>query len=435
MRGSTSRRAALRLVVGMAPRMQHSDAKRSRTSGRSRVDGVVMNLGRVFGIRIQLHWSWLVIFTLLTLSLAGGVLPAWHPAWSPSLRWAVAIAACLLFFASILIHELAHSLVARARGLPVRRILLFLFGGVSNIERDPPSARDEFLITIVGPLTSFAVGIVCVSLGTVVAGREFRANPAAAVADLSPLATLLMWLGPVNLLLAAFNLVPGFPLDGGRVLRAILWATTHDLRRATRWAALVGRVVAMLFVIAGAAMLFGFRVPVWGAGSVNGLWLLMIGWFLYDAAVASVGQMEMKEALEDVPVARIMRRRVPEVSPDLPVSELVEHWMLQGEEERAFPVMEGDHLEGIVTLEDVRRTPRERWNDLRVVDIMTPERDLEVVEEGTAAGEALGKLLRGNLEQLPVVEKGHLEGIVRRADILRCVELRAGNGHERERAA
>ena len=197
----------------------------------------------------------------------------------------------------------------------------------------------------------------------------------------------------------------------------------------------MGRVVAMLFVIAGAAMLFGFRVPVWGAGSVNGLWLLMIGWFLYDAAVASVGQMEMKEALEDVPVARIMRRRVPEVSPDLPVSELVEHWMLQGEEERAFPVMEGDHLEGIVTLEDVRRTPRERWNDLRVVDIMTPERDLEVVEEGTAAGEALGKLLRGNLEQLPVVEKGRLEGLVRRADILRWVELRAGNGHERERAA
>lgn len=397
--------------------------------------GVVMNLGRVFGIRIQLHWSWLIIFTLLTLSLAGGVLPVWHPAWDATLRWSVAIAACVLFFVSIVLHELAHSLVAKARGLPVRRILLFMFGGVSNIERDPPSARDEFLITIVGPLTSFVIGIVCLYAGTALAGREFRTSPNPVAGNLSPIATLLLWLGPVNLLLAAFNLVPGFPLDGGRILRSILWATTHDLRRATRWAAGVGRVVAILFMISGAAMLFGFRVPGLGVGSMNGLWLLLIGWFLHDAAAASYGQLEMKEALEDVPVGRIMRRDVPQVPPELPVSELVEHWMLQGEEQRAFPVMEGDRLEGIVTLEDVRKTPRERWNDLRVVDIMTPERDLEVVEEGTAAGEALGKLLRGNLEQLPVVENGHLEGIVRRADILRWVELRAGLGNHHERAA
>jgi CBS domain-containing protein len=222
--------------------------------------------------------------------------------------------------------------------------------------------------------------------------------------------------------------VPGFPLDGGRILRSAIWAGTHDLRLATRWAVGVGRVVAILFVVIGAAMIFGFHVPPFGAGPMNGLWLVLIGWFLHDAAVASYGQLELKQALQDVPVARLMRREVPRVSPELSVSDLVEHWLLQGEQ-RAFPVMEGEHLAGLVTLEDVRKVPREQWNDLRVGDVMTPERDLEVVEEQAAAGEALGKLMRRNVEQLPVLANGHLEGIVRRADILRWVELRSGFAH------
>ena len=386
-----------------------------------------MNIGRVFDIEVRIHWSWFVIFTLVTASLAAGAFPAWHPDWSPLLAWTVAISASLLFFYSIFVHELAHCLVARARGLPVQRITLFLFGGVSNLAQDPPSALDEFLITIAGPLTSFLVGGACLFAANWIAGPVLRGatSPAEAIASVGPLATLLVWLGPVNLLVAAFNLIPGFPLDGGRILRATIWAATGDVRRATRWAAGAGRAVALAFIALGVAMVFGVRIPFFGMGAFNGLWLVLIGWFLYDAASASEGEQRLRAVLHDVPVARLMRRNVPGVAPDLAVRDLVDQWLLQTDQ-RAFPVVAGDHLTGIVTLDDVRKVGREHWEHLRVADIMTPESRLEVVEPQVDADVALGKLLRRNIEQLPVLLDGHLEGIVRRADILRWVELHSG---------
>jgi Zn-dependent protease len=243
-----------------------------------------LRIGQLFGITIYVDWSWLLIFLLVTWNLATGFAQV-HPNWGPGLSWSVAIVAALLFFASVLAHELAHSIVARAQGIPVRNITLFLFGGVSNIQQEPRSPRDEFLMAIVGPITSIVMGVICL----LVAGAFVRLPADAAVnlgsvlAVLDPLTTLLLWLGQINILLGIFNLLPAFPLDGGRVLRAALWALTGSFRTATRWAAGVSQLIAWLMIGAGIAMVFGVEVPFFGSGFVSGLWLAFIGWFLSSA--------------------------------------------------------------------------------------------------------------------------------------------------------
>src|SRR5256714_8331468 len=201
-------------------------------------------IGRIFGIRITIDWSWFFIFVLVAWNV-GTAVAQLHPAWGLATIWGVALVAALLFFASVLAHELAHSLVARAQGLPVRTITLFLFGGVSNIQREPRSPAAEVLLAIVGPLTSIVLGVIFVVLGGIIAGtpvQEVRPSMTG-LAPLSPLAIILLWLGQINILLGLFNLIPGFPLDGGRVLRSILWAATHNLRTATRWASSVGHAI------------------------------------------------------------------------------------------------------------------------------------------------------------------------------------------------
>ena len=281
-----------------------------------------IHVGRIYGIDIYVDWSWIFIFLLVMWNLAVGVFPDLHPQWGPALIWGTAFVASLLFFASVLAHELSHSIVAKSQGIPVRNITLFLFGGVSNIEREPPSPAAEFVMAIVGPLTSIVLGVIFLLLsGATAAGLDvITGNPIGALARLDPLSTLLLWLGPINILLGIFNLVPGFPLDGGRVLRSVLWAITNNLRVATRWASWVGQAVAWLFIIAGISMVFGRSVPILGAGLISGLWLAFIGWFLNNAAVQSYQQVVVQDLLEGVPVARLMRANAPTVSPSIPVS-------------------------------------------------------------------------------------------------------------------
>ncbi|HZO88852.1 MAG TPA: site-2 protease family protein [Chthonomonadaceae bacterium] len=381
-------------------------------------------LFRIAGISIYLDWSLLFIFWLVIWQLAAGVFPFWHPDWGPGLAWGVAIVAAILFFASILAHEMAHSLVAKAKGLPVRRITLFMFGGVSNIEQEPPSAGTEFLVAIVGPITSIVLGVIFSILGGLLVGNVGTAitSPREILAHAGPLATLLFWLGPINILLGVFNLIPGFPLDGGRVLRSILWGITHNLTQATRWAATVGQIVAWLLIVSGIAMVFGVRIPFFGTGLIGGLWLAFIGWFLNNAAIASYQQVVVQDILEGVPVARLMRSDVHGVPPDISVSSLVyDH--LMGTDERAFPVVEGDNLVGLVTLDDVRRVPRDAWDVTSVRQIMTPADQLEVVQPREDTSDALLKLARRDIGQMPVVENGHLVGILRLRDIMRWLQL------------
>lgn len=381
-----------------------------------------IKVGQFFGINIHIDWSWLLIFLLITWNLATGFSQI-HPDWSTTLAWGMGLLASVLFFASVLAHEMAHSLVAQSQGLPVRRITLFLFGGVSNIEREPPSPKSEFLIAIVGPVTSIVLGLIFilisgVSMDAVVAtgGQGMEA-----LANLSPLTTMLLWLGPINLILGVFNMVPGFPLDGGRILRSILWSATDSLRRATRWASYVGQGTAWLMIGSGIAMVFGVRIPFFGSGLVSGLWLAFIGWFLHSASVQGYQQVVVRDILEGIPVERMMKRDASSVSGDITVSHLVQEIM--DSDDYAFVVMEGDQMVGIVTLQDMRKVNKDRWDETRVREIMTPREELELVSPDEDAAETLSTISQRDIRQIPVVQNDSLLGVVRRQDIIRWLQI------------
>lgn len=387
-------------------------------------------LFKIFGINISIDPSWFLIFFLITWNLAstfGDI----HADWRLPLRWGVAAAAAVLFFGSVLVHELAHSLVAIAQGVKVRSIMLHMFGGVSNIERDPPSPKAEFLITIVGPVTSFILGLIFTFLSGAadLFGSPF-ANLQQLSSQLSPLATILLWLGPLNMILAIFNLIPGFPLDGGRILRSILWAVTKNVNRATRWAANVGQVVAWALILGGISMVFGAELPFFGSGFIGGIWLAFIGWFLNGAAQASYQQVVVQDILEDVPVRRMMRKDPPTVTSDLSLDSLVDDHLM-GSDERAFPVVDDGHLAGIVTLDDLRKAPRKDWGTSTVKQIMTPASRVKSIVPDEDAADALSRLRELEVRQLPVMEDGKLLGLVRRRDILRWLQLQTELG-ERE---
>lgn len=388
----------------------------ARTPDAPRISGVP--LGRLFGIRLVADWSLIVIFVLVMVSLGMGVFPRWHPDWSPALVWGVAFAASVLFFFSILLHELSHAVVGRAFGIPVRRITLFIFGGMAHMEREPPSPKAELLMAAAGPITSIAIGVAATAGAVALMPMPLESvqDPVLALSYVGPIATLLFWLGPVNILLGVFNLVPGFPLDGGRVLRAILWAATRDLEKATRWAARGGQAVAWILIGLGVMSLFG-------GGFGQGIWLMLIGWFLLNAARASYEQTVIQEALRGTRVNEVMRRTVATVPPELPVSELVSDYVM-GTDQQCFPVVREGHLEGLVCLADVRKTPREAWPGTRVGEVMTPSSSLETVSAEEPATEALRKLGEREVDQVPVVERdGSLLGLVRRQDILRWLSL------------
>jgi Zn-dependent protease/predicted transcriptional regulator len=380
------------------------------------------SIGRIFGIDIRIDWSWLFIFVLVTWNLAS-VFGQVHTDWGAGLTWSTAVVAALLFFASVLAHELAHSLVARAQGVPVRSITLFLFGGVSSIERDPSSARNEFVMAFVGPLTSIVIGIALLLIAGAGAGPITASitDPTQTIASLNPLTTLLMWLGSVNVFVGLFNLIPGFPLDGGRVVRSILWAVTDNLRNATRWASALGQLIAWLMILAGIAMVFGVQIPFFGTG-LGGLWLAFIGWFLNSASAQSYRQLVIHDILEGVAVSRMMRSGPPTVDPDSSVNSLV-HDYIMGHDDHAFPVMEDDRLVGLVTLDDVRHTSRENWEATTVREIMTPADKLVVVKPEEDAAEALNKLTARNVGQLPVTQDHQLLGLLRRQDLVNWLQL------------
>jgi Zn-dependent protease/CBS domain-containing protein len=383
-----------------------------------------LTIGRIFGIRITIDWSWIFIFVLVTWNV-GAAMSQIHPGWGSAETWSVAVVAALLFFASVLAHELAHSLVANAQGLPVRTITLFLFGGVSNIQREPRSPHEEFLVAIVGPITSIVLGVIFLVLGSISAGTALHGlgTITTDLSGLSPLATILLWLGPINILLGIFNLIPGFPLDGGRVLRSILWAATGNLRTATRWASWVGQAIGWLMIVAGLAMIFGIQIPFLGTGFLSGLWLAFIGWFLNTAAIQSYRQVVVEDILSDVPVAQLMRTTVPTVAATTSVSDLV-HGHIMGRDERCFPVLQdGDRLAGLVCLEDVRKVPREVWDTTTVQQIMTPIDRVTVATPQEDASDALSDLTSHDVNQVPVIQDGRLVGMLQRRDVLRWLQL------------
>jgi Zn-dependent protease/CBS domain-containing protein len=386
-----------------------------------------IRLGRIAGIVVIADWSLLIIFVLIAFGLATGIFPAWHPDWPAATVWATALAAAALFLASVLVHELSHALVGRLGGIQVRRITLFMLGGIAHMEHEPPTWRSEVAMAAVGPVTSLALGFAFLWLAGVVAGPlELDAErPGDALAALSPLATLLLWLGPVNILLGVFNLVPGFPLDGGRVLRALLWGATGSLRKATRWASSAGQVFAWLLIGTGVLMLLGYRFPVLGGGLFGGLWLMLIGWFLNNAALVSYRQLLVKQTLEEVPVGRIMQTRLARVDPELSVARLVEEHMMESGQ-RVLPVERAGRFLGLVSLTDLQKSERRAWERMTAAEIMTPLERLACVAPDADAGEALDELARRGVNQLPVLEHGRLVGLLRREDVLKWLSLHEG---------
>jgi Zn-dependent protease/predicted transcriptional regulator len=379
-------------------------------------------IGRVFGIDIRVDWSWLFIFALVTWNLSN-LFSQSHSGWSSSLIWGLALLAALLFFASVLGHELAHSLIAKAQGVPVRNITLFMFGGVSNIQRDPESAGGEFWMALVGPLTSLVLGSILLLIGSSAVGQISRmTNATQIVAQLSPLTTLVLWLGSINLTLGIFNLIPGFPLDGGRVLRSILWAISGNLHRATRWASAVGQLIAWAMILSGIGMIFGLQIPFFGTGFVSGVWLAFIGWFLNSASAQSYRQLVVHDILEQASVDRVMRTDPPTVPANSSVGALV-HDHVMGTDDYGFPVLDGGRLAGVVTLDDVRKIARDQWDTVTVREIMTPSDRLVTVSPEEDAAEALDKLAQNDVRQLPVVRGGELIGLLRRRDVIKWLQL------------
>lgn len=361
-----------------------------------------IRLGRIRGIEIGVHYSWLLVFALLTYSLAVGVFPSWYPGWEPGTYWAIGALSSLLLFASVLAHELGHSLVAQARGVPVVSIVLFIFGGVAQLADEARRARDEFLIAVAGPAVSVVIGVISLVLWPFV--DDFN----------QPLGAVLEYLGWANLILVAFNSIPAYPLDGGRVLRALLWGAMRNVLRATRIAAGIGVAIGFLFMAGGLFLVF--RSP------LSGIWLIAIGWFLQNAAQQSYQQLMIRRFFEGVRVGQLMEPEPPTISPDLTVDELVDALLVHNV--RCFPVVENGRLVGIVTLTDVRHVPRHEWASHRVRDLMTPRERLITASPDDDLERVLRLMAGHEIHQIPVVDDSRLLGLLTRNALLRFLQLR-----------
>jgi Zn-dependent protease/predicted transcriptional regulator len=357
-------------------------------------------VGRIAGIEIRVDPSWIIIAALITFSLAG-----YYRATLPSIPegsvWIAALASSLLFFASVLLHELSHSLVARAKGMHVMGITLFIFGGVSRLRGEPAGPKEELQIAIVGPLASFALAALFYGASAVLpAGTLFY--------------EIAAWLSLVNLTLAVFNLVPGFPLDGGRIFRAAVWAATRDHLKATRLATFAGSVVAYCLIALGALYALGL------GQIVAGLWIAFIGWFLLSAARSTLAQTQLKEFLSKLTVSQAMKKGCDPVRPAESVRDLVEgRVLLRGE--RCFMVSDNGALSGIVTLQEIKGLPKDRWEATPVSEIMVPISELVTARPDAPLVDAVQSMEESGVAQIPVVDEDHLVGVLTREDILRLV--------------
>jgi len=369
-----------------------------------------ISLGRVFGIPLRLNYTWFIIFALVTYSLV--LYPLVEPPY-PTIeqRIILGILTSLLFFASIITHELAHSILAIRNNIPVKEITLFVFGGVSQITKEATHPRAELSIAIVGPLTSLALAGIFYGLHFLLAGAQQILA-----------ASLMQWLAWINVFLAVFNLIPGFPLDGGRIFRALVWHRTHDYHRATRIATKVGQGIAYAFIVAGGIVLI-FALQLW----LNGVWLIFIGWFLRDAARASYQQVLLRDALIGITARQVTDYGCPLIPPHLNLMELVQQHILPTGRS-CFLISWGAELEGMVTMQQIKKIPRSRWATTPVQDIMTPASKLKVAYADQDILSVLQEMNGESANHIPVMEAGKVIGIINREDIARFLRTRADFG-------
>jgi Zn-dependent protease len=370
-----------------------------------------VNLFRVFGVQIAIDYSWLIVFVLVLWSLAAGYFPSQYPGYSGWSYAAAGLAGTVLFFSSVLVHELSHALVANRLGATVRKITLFIFGGMAHLSAEPRDPSAELRIAAAGPLTSVALGALF-----------YAVSLALARSDVEPLWTAVFrYLGLINVSLAAFNLLPGFPLDGGRLLRAYFWRRTGDLREATRRAASWGAGIALGLIALGALQVFG------GALS-GGLWLIFIGMFLRGAARASYAGLLAEHALTQTRVRDVMVAQPVVIGPDVSVADAIDEYFLRygyG----GFPVGGDDGVEGVLSLPGVLRCPPNERSTRRVREVMRALDGLAISADATAAA-ALQQMIAAASGRLVVLEHGELRGLITRTGIMRVVDLKSQLGNQ-----
>jgi Zn-dependent protease len=365
-----------------------------------------VKLFRVLGIQISLNYTWFIIFGLIAWSLAKGYFPSQYPDLSPSAHWTMGFLGAFFLFLSVLIHELTHSYIAKREGMEVKEITLFIFGGVSQLTKEPEDSKMELKVAISGPLSSLVLALIFWIL--------FRATLHSP--RLVLFTGLLGYLAFINLSLAIFNLIPGFPLDGGRVLRALYWRKTGSLKKATQIASESGKWIGVGIILLG---LFWIMM----GNLIGGFWFVIIGIFLRSAADWGLQQVVMKGALEGVKVRELMSRDVISVRPSLHVDQLVEDFFLT-HKHTTYPVIDGERIIGIVTLKQAKEVPRDQWREKTVREVMIPIREEIMLDPDGEAADALQKMIRTGEGRLPVVRDGKAVGMITRRDILNLLEIK-----------
>jgi Zn-dependent protease len=374
-------------------------------------------VGRIAGIEVGIHYTWLLALFIFTWLLGQGFSTT-YPGWYSYYYWIAGFLATFTLFISVLINELAHSLVARSRGLSVSTITLFILGGVSNLAEEPENPGVEFAMAIVGPLSSIALGFIFWIIWYLITKTwvlpVFSVNIPASKQTMG--LAIVGFLAYTNIILAIFNLLPGFPLDGGRVFRSIIWRTTGNLYRATNIASIVGRVFGWGFIALGVVLAIFTQF-----GFLNGLWFVFVGWFLNSAADNSRSEVTLREHLTGVLVEKVMEKDVESVRPDTMIDYLVQTIFIQ-KRKRAVPVVDGDNLVGVVTISDIKGIPQEKWPITPVLQVMhrapihalKPEDDLNT---------AMKLIAQYDLNQVPVLNQGKLVGMLTRADVINYLQL------------
>ncbi|OGO00114.1 MAG: hypothetical protein A2Y58_06020 [Chloroflexi bacterium RBG_13_51_52] len=359
-------------------------------------------LFRIAGITIGIHYTWIFALIFFSWTLAMVYFPVSYPGWSTAAYWLTGIIAALLIFVSVLLHELAHSLVANARGIPVHSITLFLLGGASNLEEEPQKPAAEFAMAIVGPTTSLVIAVIFWGLSRL---------PGDAT---TPLAAILSYMAIINMYLGIFNLLPGFPLDGGRVLRSIIWGSTGNLARATDIAGMVGQIFGWIFIGLGLFLMISVSF-------VSGLWIAFIGWFLNSSADASRKEITLRERLSHVKVRELMKPDISTISPEATVGELVRD-IFRKQQGRAVPVCRDGQLVGIATITDVKKISQDKWTVTPVSQIMTVE-PLYTVSPEDNLHAALAMIAKNDINQVLIIDQGKCGGLLSRADIIRLIQM------------
>jgi len=361
------------------------------------------------GIPVEIHISWLLIFFLFSLSLAQGYFPMIVEGYETLDYWIAGVITSILIFASVLTHELGHSMVAIREGIPIKKIVLFIFGGVAQLESEPDNPSTELKITAAGPLTSFLIALVA-------GGLYFLFLPAGLLYS-----EAIFILAQLNLIMAVFNLVPAFPLDGGRLFRSIVWFFGKNMLKATRIAVAIGSVLAFL------AMGFGFMI-IFFQGDLWGLWLIFIGWMIYQAGQSSYTQLVFKDTFSGMKVSELMSTDLQTISPDASLSELAEYFLHY--KYGAFPVVYGSTTHGLVTLQDMKKIPQEKWEQTTVSHIHTPLKDIMVLNPGSDAADVMMKMATQNLGRALVMDNGDLVGLLSRTDMMRFIQMHMVLGEE-----